>query len=492
MKRKEFAFLATLSFIALLVHGYHPGAEDSETYLPSVEKLLHPRLFPVGGEYFQLHAHLTWFPQLIAGSVRTTHLPLAWVLFLWHIVSIFLFLFACRILAGKLFTGAAAIWGGVGLTAALLTLPVAGTALYIMDQYINPRNLTAFAVVFGVVYVLEKRYWLAALFLIAATAIHPFMTAFAISYCVLLGWMNSSRAMTESRVLAHSGAQAVNFSWGLPFAAIMATPKSYRDVAVSHAYQYFLKWRWYEILGAVAPLAILWWLHVLARKKKRYDLALVSKSLVFYGGFYCLLGVLFSSSPAFESIARLQPMRSLFLLYILLILIGGGFLGEYVLKNRVWRWLALFVPLSAAMCYAQLSLFPASSHVEWPWAAPINPWVQSFDWIRIHTPENAVFALNPRYMNTPGEDANGFRAIAQRSQLADAVKDAGVVEMFPEIADDWLKQVHAQAGLDRYSAEDFKRLGSEYGVSWVILEQSNHAALDCPYTNQAVRVCRVP
>lgn len=492
MRRKEFVFLGLLTFFALLIHGYHPGAEDAETYLPGIEKVLHPQLFPIGGEYFQLHAHLTLFPQLIAGSVRVGHFPLAWALFLWHLLSIFLFLFACRVLAGKLFTDPPAIWAGVALTATLLTLPVAGTALYIMDQYVNPRNVTAFAVVFGVMYVLEKRYWRAALFLIFATAIHPFMTAFAISYCFLLGWMNTSQATTESPVLAASSAPAMNFAWGLPLAGIVATPQGYHDVAVSHAYQYFLKWSWYEILGAVAPLAILWWLHILARRQKRHNLEVICKSLAVYGAFYCLLGVLFSSSALFESIARLQPMRSLFLLYILLILVGGGFIGEYVLKNHLLRWLALFIPLSAGMCFAQLSLFPASAHIEWPWAAPKNPWVQSFDWIRNNTPQNAIFAINPLYMNIPGEDTNGFRAIAQRSQLADAVKDAGVVEMFPGIADEWLKQVHAQTGLKQFRREDFQRLRSEYGAGWVVLRQPNHAELDCPYANQAVKVCRLP
>ena len=41
---------------------------------------------------------------------------------------------------------------------ALLTIPVAGTALYIMDQYLNPRNLAAFAVIFAVARTLEKKY----------------------------------------------------------------------------------------------------------------------------------------------------------------------------------------------------------------------------------------------------------------------------------------------------------------------------------------------
>ncbi len=488
MRRKEFVLLSALTVSALLIHGYHPGAEDSETYLPGVEKVLHPDLFPVGKEYFQLHAHLTLFPQIIAGLVRLTHLPLDWVLFLAHLASIFLFLLACRVLAGRLFTDQRAIWGGVALVTALLTLPVAGTALYIMDQYLNPRNMTAFAVIFGVVYVLEKKYRRAAFFLIFAALIHPFMTAFAISYCLLLAWMNAAALKSATHVPATSTAPA---AW-LLLPALSSTPTSYHDVAVSHAYQYLLQWRWYEILGVLAPLAILWWFRSLARRRNLLSLELVCKSLVAYGAFYLLLGVLFSSSQIFESIARLQPMRSFYLLYIFLILIAGGFLAEHILKNHPLRWIALFLPLCAGMCFAQLALFPASAHVEWPGAAPKNPWVQSFLWVRRNTPTDAIFAIDPSYMNIKGEDANGFRAIAQRSQLADAGKDAGVVEMFPEIANSWLQQVHAQTNLNSFRLQDFQNLRARYGVTWVVLQQPGNPLLHCPFANQAVTVCRLP
>ena len=57
------------------MHGYHPFAEDAEIYLPGVEKILHPSLFPMVQEFFRSHASLTLFPNLIAFSLRVTHLP---------------------------------------------------------------------------------------------------------------------------------------------------------------------------------------------------------------------------------------------------------------------------------------------------------------------------------------------------------------------------------------------------------------------------------
>src|ERR1700722_20034011 len=127
-------FLLLLTAGALLVHGYHPYAEDAEIYLPAVEKILNPSLFPVMREFFASHASLTLFPNLIALSVRGSYLPFEFGLLLWHVASIFLLLLACWELAGLCFASAGARWGGGCLGGGLLTIPVAGTALYIIEQ----------------------------------------------------------------------------------------------------------------------------------------------------------------------------------------------------------------------------------------------------------------------------------------------------------------------------------------------------------------------
>jgi hypothetical protein len=167
-------------------------------------------------------------------------------------------------------------------------------------------------------------------------------------------------------------------------------------------------------------------------------------------------------------------------------------MGEFVLKNRVWRWLVLFVPLGAGMCFAQRALFPASSQIEWPGVAPKNPWEQAFVWAHDNTPVDAVFALDPDFMQLPGEDTTGFRSLAQRSRLADSSKDSGAVSMFPPLAEDWWAQVQAQSPWGNLHSVDFSRLKSKYGVSWVVLQQPGVAGLDCEYENSAVRVCRIP
>ncbi|MGH9528910.1 MAG: hypothetical protein ACRD2S_03220 [Terriglobales bacterium] len=481
VKFKDLAVLLLLAAGAFLVHGYHPGVEDAEIYLPGIEKLLHPELFPFNAEFFNSHASLTLFPNLIAAFVRTSHLSLSMVLLWCEAGSIFLLLLACWQLSGELFENQQARWCGAGLVTALLTMPVAGTALYIIDQYTNPRNLAAFAAIFAAVGVLKKKYLATGLWLIFAAAVHPLMAVFALSFCVLLLWMNNS-----SKVIAAAAALSLplEFSFQKPSAA-------YHEATLYHPFHYILNWQWYEWLGIVAPVALFWWFARMARSRHQRNLELVCRALIIYDLVY-FAGALMVSIPArFESLARLQPLRSLHLLYILLLVTGGGLLGEYVLRRRLWRWALLFLPLSVGMFMAQRQLFPASPHIEWTLDSQKNDWARAFVWIRQNTSTDARFALDPQHMAILGEDGHGFRAIAERSMLADAMKDSGAVTMFPPLAEEWSSQVRAQSGWKHFQLRDFRRLQKEYGVNWVVVQTPGAAGLNCPYENASVKVCRL-
>lgn len=480
-KWKDAGILLLLAFAALLVHGYHPGAEDAEIYLPGIEKKLDPALFPANTQFFLSHANATWFPNLIASSIRVAHLPFFAAIFLWHFATIFLFLWGLWELSGRCFEDRRARWAGVCLVAALFTLPVAGTALYIFDQYFNPRNLTTALGMFALVKVLDRKYVQALVLLVVMAGLHPLMMVFVFGCSVLVVFLD--RLSLRTAVLAVAG----------PFGLTLEPPPpEYHRVAMTHRYHYLLRWEWYELLGAVAPIAILWWFSRRARSRKQRNLDLLCRALIIMDVASLLAALVLSASPRFESLARIQPMRSLHLLYVLMFLFAGAFLGEFVLKNHVWRWLVLFVPLCAGMFYAQRQLFPASAHVEWPWSQPRNEWVQAFLWVRANTPKDAFFALDPYHMTIDGEDQNGFRALAERGMMADAVKDSGAVTMFPPMAVEWLRQFDAQKNWKQFQLADFQRLKVEYGVSWVVVQQPGVTGLVCPYQNSKVLVCQVP
>jgi hypothetical protein len=486
-KTRDYFWLLLLTVASLLVEGYHPFAEDAEIYLPGVEKILHPGLFPVGQEFFLSHASLTLFPNLVAFSLRVTHLPMEAGLFIWQFASIFLLLLACWELSGLFFSSARARWGGVCLIAGLLSIPVAGTALYMMDQYLNPRNLVAFAGVFMLARTLEKKYVRALLWLVFAVCMHPLMWVFPFSFCLLFVVMDR----LENYWKRMNPAGLAGLMWlAIPLAPV-ASP-AYHEAAKRHGYHYIQNWAWYELLGIVAPLVLFWWFGRVARHKQWHMIERVSRAFIFYGLIYLMGAVVVDLPARFEALARLQPLRCLHFLYIVMFVMIGGFLGEYVLRDRVWRWLVLFLPLAAGMFVAQRSLFPASAHVEWPGLAPRNPWAQAFVWIRQNTPTDALFALDPYFMKIDGEDEVGFRCLAERSRLADGVKDNGVVSMFPPLAEAWWAQVLDQSPWKNFRREDFLRLKNKYGVEWVVVQTAGSAGLDCAYQNDTVRVCHIP
>ncbi len=481
-KWKDAGILVLLTFAALLVHGYHPYAEDAEIYLPGIEKKIDPTLFPSNTQFFQSHANATWFPNVVAASIRISHLPFATAIFCWHVLTIFLFLWALWELTGRCFTDRNARWAGVCLVGALFTLPVAGTALYLIDQYFNPRNLTASLGLFCLVKVLDRKYVQALVLMIITGALHPLMAAFVFATSFLFVAFDQWDRLRGAKV-------AMAFPFGL---TLQPPPASYHQVAVTHRFHYLLRWVWYEWLGAVAPIAILAWFASIARRRGQRNVDLLCRAMIVLDVLSLIGSVILSSSERFESLARIQPLRSLHLLYILMFLFAGCYLGEYVLKGFVWRWLVLFVPLCGGMYLAQRALFPASPQVEWPWVAQKNPWAQAFVWVRENTPKDAFFALDPYHMAIEGEDAIGFRALAERSMLADAVKDSGAVTMFPPMADEWLRQVNAQKDWKHFQLADFERLRAEFGVNWVVLQQPGVPGLVCPYQNKAVLVCPLP
>jgi hypothetical protein len=143
--------------------------------------------------------------------------------------------------------------------------------------------------------------------------------------------------------------------------------------------------------------------------------------------------------------------------------------------------------------------FPASKHLELPYALAGgnsadrgNPYQRAFAWIGRNTPRDAFFALDAHYITKPGEDAQSFRAIAERSVLPDFSKDGGVVTNKPELAAEWLRGQVAQAGLG--TEPDARRVAilRPLGVTWVVLEREAVTGFACAYANEMVKVCRLP
>jgi len=464
----------------VLISGYHPGAEDDEVYLAAIKRDLNPALFPHDADFFALQLQATVFDKLVAVSTRTTHVPLGWGIFIWHYGVIFLVLLGCWRLSRRLFSEEYAHWASTALITVLLTLPVAGTGLYIVDQNLHPRALATAAILAATVAVLDRRFLRAGILLAVAMLFHPIMGSFGVSWCVFLGWRQTTPG-TGLSVLA-----LAPLGW-----IFKPASDAWRVAADTRNYYFLGRWEWYEWLGVFAPLAILWWFRRIGQRQDGSRLAHVATRLVFFGAFQFVVAVAMMLPDGLQRLRPLQPMRYLHLLYVIFIVLAGGVLGQKFLRAHRWRWLLLFVPLAIGMFMAQRATYPASAHLEWPGAASSNAWMQAFAWIREHTPPDSYFAIGADYMRRPGEDYHGFRGLAERSRLADATKDAAVATQVPPLAARWQAEVEAQRGWEHFGPADFAALKARFGVDWVLLERPAGDGMDCPYENQAVRVCRV-
>jgi hypothetical protein len=477
---RDLAALGLVTAIAVLIAGYHPGLEDDAFYLAAIKKDLNPALFPYDSDFFRLQFQATIFDKLVAHSIHLAHLPLGLGILLWQCAAIFLILWASREIARRCFSQSQAAWAAVALVAALLTIPVSGTGIVLVDQHLHPRTLATAAILWAVLAVLERRRWHAGILLALAFSIHAIMAVFAISFCVFLGWES------ERRPSAQTAALLVPLGW-----IFAPASDAWRQAAASRPFYSVRAWSWYEWLGVFAPLALLWWFRGIAERDRSPVMARLAGRLVYYGIFQIAVALAIMLPSSLERLRPFEPMRCLHLMYLLLFLLAGGLIGQHVLGMQVSRWVLFFVPLGLGMMYAQAQMYPATEHLELPGATPKNAWVKAFAWVRQNTPVDSLFALDPYYMRLPGEDFHGFRALAERSALADYLKDGGMAARVPVLAERWQREVAAGSGWASFQPADFRRLKSQWGVSWVVLASPGVPGMTCPYRDAEVLVCRV-
>lgn len=482
--------LLALTPAVLVVHGYHPFSDDAGIYVAGIRKLLDPALYRPDAPFVTANTHLSVFAHLLAGIVLFTHLPLSVVLLMTHLASIFLFLLGSWCVAVHLFSGEAERWFAVGFAAACFTLPAAGTALVLMDPYVTSRSLSTPLGLFAVAAVLERRWARAAIFIVLVGLMHPLMVLYAAALVVFYALLDGERRI---------GAVAFAVA-GVAVAGLVALAARHQLVspayfatfhAPARAFLFPARWKWYEDFGLVAPLGLLAIATYCARFGSRIQkLCLACITL---GVSSMAAAFLFVHSDGPYLLVRLQILRSFHIIYLIGVLLMGGWIGQQLWSRRSTRWIAfgLLAAAAAGLFAAQRAAYPSSAHIEWPGEYPRNQWAQAYWWIRANTPSDAVFAADPALVSHDGVDMQGFRATTERSLLADN-KDQGVAAvMKPAIAGTWFEQRNAQLGLDEMSDQQRIAKLSSFGVNWLLLRSDSSTDFPCPYRNAAAKVCRI-
>lgn len=483
--------LLLLTLAAVMIHGYHSGIEDEGIYLPAIKQHLQPALYPHDSEMFLPQARPTLFDEAVAFSSRGTHLSLETTMLLWQLASIYLVLWGCLRVARRCFAAPEAQWAAVAMVAAMLTFGVAGTGLYLVDEYLHPRAPTTALLLLMLVDVLDRKLWRAPIWAAFAAVLHIQMAFYGVLLAIF--FLFPENWLPAKLRSGHTGIAGALLGFFPLFSLFQKGSDAWLEAARTRSIHYLLRWKWYEWLGIFGPMVLLWWYARLASRHDLSRLSFLARRLVLFAVFIFIAACIVTIPPALERLTPYQPMRGFHLVYLFFVLFSGGLLGQFVLRRSAVRWLLLFIPLSLAHFYGQRQLYAASPHIELPGVAPRNPWLQAYSWIRQNTPVDAYFAIDPYYMDLPVVDHHGFRALAERSVMADYIKDSGVVLLFPAIADRWHNEVWARKNWKDFRRADFEKLHRDFGVDWVLLSASQPGAGDlvCPYANDAVRVCRV-
>ncbi len=445
--------VSALTLFAVAIDGYHPCAEDGGLYMAGVKRLLDPTLYPHATAFVLEPMRHSLFAPTVAATVRLTRLSLPIVLLALHLASIWLTLFAAWMLAARCWPSRTARAGAVVLLACWLALPIAGTALLFMDPYATARSLSTPAMVLALAGALEmtargspfnpqkrqRGLLLCAVSLAVAAAMHPLMAAYALGATLMLLAVRAPNRTQRIYATAALAASALALAACLQAVAKPESAATIR-IALTRTYWFPAQWRWYELLGLAAPLAILtifafrkpgapsiapgapsiahvamggmtgapsialfamggmknapsiprslrngWELssQLLGRTGEEANDAsrALARMALAVGATSCLIALLFARAAApTHLIARLQPLRAFQIVYLVLTLTLGATLGERLLRRRAWRWATTILLLGGITFAAGRTAFPNSNDLELPGLAPRNPWAQAFLW----------------------------------------------------------------------------------------------------------------
>jgi hypothetical protein len=496
-----------LAVATLLIHGYHPFAEDGGLYVAGVEYTLDTSLFPHFTAFVTEHLRFSIFAPTLAAFIHLTHLSLRWALFLITFASLTLLFFAAHKLLRECISSEPAQLAGMALLAAWATLPIAGTSLLLVDPYLTARSISTPLTLLALAFALRR--WdsprpiiTCLLMLIVAALFHPLMAAYGLALVICLRVVRLRHPPLIFLLLT-----LLTLFLGTLLNHLAPAESAPLIAAEYSRYYWFLsQWQWYERLGLFGPLLVLASLLLWSNPK---DATAVHRRLLIHaclalGCIATLVALLCAheSSPT-HLVARLQPLRVFLLIYAIMALLLGAILTQMLLasaqlsrsnwKLQTFSWIPpLTISLFAAVMFlVQRDTFPGSPHIELPGVTSHNPWVQAFLWARENTPRNALFALDAHYISAHHEDAQTFRAIAQRSALPDFSKDGGEASITPPLAPLWQQGYKAQLNLS--NTPDPIRDGRllPLGVTWILIDSTAPTHHTCPYNNGTVKICRL-
>ena len=381
------------------------------------------------------------------------------------------------------FSARRARWGAVLLAACCFTLPVAGTSLSIMDPYVTARSFSTPLGLFALAAVLEENWVWSVFWLALAALLHPLMAVYAAIAMLTVALTSAEFGDLSVCSMAWDGCCAQPFS---SHPSTRTATLAYNRAALSRSYFFLSSWKWYEYPGLLIPLLLL---GVAGTHKQAPWPARALAIAATYGQLRAAGIAVFRASQRKPAAGPAASAARLPVCLHRRRAAGRRIVGQT--RNGAKRVIAaLCLLLAGALFAGQRLTYPESNHVEWPGLTPRNRWQQAFLWIRSNTPKDAIFALDNDYIESPGEDAQGFRATAERSAVADWYKDGGIASNFPQAAIPWWQGSRPRSSsIAPQMSSGWPGFGPSASPGSSCLPRQARAS--CPFINARVRVCRL-
>jgi len=447
--------------------GYRFGVSDQAFYVPAVERLITPALFPHDAALIDSQARLTVSDDLIARIVLSTGATLPAVFFIGYLITVAVFAVAVLAVGRRYY---ASTWTSAALLFALtFRHRLLETGVNSFEGYFHPRVL-AFAVgIAALGACLDGRRVWAVVLVAIAFVVHPTTGGwFVVWIAVALVSATSYRWSSAGAAIAFGLASLMVLRSVAPerFAAM---DDAWLDVLSSRRYLFTTDWSLTTWIVNLVPAAAV--LGIYAARLKRGLVSAGERAVV--AGAVVLLAIFVLTLPFVGArvaiaiqlqISRvLWPIEFLATVYLVWAVAEGPWLP---LRWTRMAPILLVAVLAAASAARGIYILTVETHrplvrVD----LPDGDWQRIADWARSSTPESAHFLIDPTDLDREGVS---FRVAAGRDVFIEPSKDPSIAMYSREIA---MRVKDRQAALPDFrlvTSTMARDVASRYGLTHLV------------------------
>ena len=511
MKLIEYFKITLLTFISPWLYGYYFDVIDHHHYLPYLNKILNPDLYPNDYFFSQPHGLYSPFNNVIIFITRFFNLGFDWIYFFLYLISLWILYYSVYLLAKTLYRQS-----GVALLAVFFFIMPKWAAQigYMTHQaYFVSRDLSLGISLLALASLLGKKSLVSFFLIILAMFINPSIPIpLAIIWIVnrlpqisrflTFGFFDVMPDNSWLSIMRRRGTYSFPHLWTfkgwgnlvfylsfIGIAKIILKRKFFGRYSLSikrFLFIYSILFIFHFIISAIYPIPSLIQLQLLRSLNFIFVIALISMAAVVevclrHSHFLVRLAALVALISLFSWGDHLTPYHILavWLLPVIYLFFPGHFSKPSQSKpiiGVISGTLIVFLIYKLIIIKPQLSM---PDFIYYP-NASINidhylTWHDVQTWAKLNTPIDAVFAVSP--------NSAGFRSFSERGIIADT-KDGGAVFYSPEYAQNCHARIRALDNYQNFKEVDFIKLQERYYFDYLVVDKSQALSFELVYQNQ--------